>query len=422
MSDHTKVLVPLESWCYHSPEIRFKGGMIDIGLFAEALIYYDQIYINPTNPDHFSLLLSWFINQNKYSDFIAMLADGTLKIYEYSFVSAPIKIEDSWSVFNIQDSIQALPSTFAQRYLYHKSVQKCFKHARHKNKLYRALEDNVIEVKASDFGKSIENAYIDYLNSERNSHILQSFIDEISYLLNLSGLPAIKTVIKEERGKHQIIWNINIENISKLLGRDLNFNDSTPLCAAIQCNRFLWSSAQLNSDLFLGKPIGSLVGDKLFESALKNQKTQNLIGQLDAEVEFPDIRALVNSEELKLDDILLFRKKSKRFRKWLQDEGERDRNAIIAYHNQVAKEAGFTNILRKSLNLFGVLGGAYLGEIIAGNKGAVLGAAAGRGIEYLFDIASKLNSNWKPIVFGEWLKDRTKKISNSNKDGGYSQS
>jgi hypothetical protein len=49
MSNHSKVLVPLESWCYHSPEVMLNGGFLDVGLLAEALVYYDQVIITIQN-------------------------------------------------------------------------------------------------------------------------------------------------------------------------------------------------------------------------------------------------------------------------------------------------------------------------------------------------------------------------------------
>src|SRR5690606_25376929 len=122
----------------------------------------------------------------------------------------------------------------------------------------------------------------------------------------------------------------------QLLGPRLGFHLGMPLTALAICNRLIWSAAQLNLDLYLGSPMATLVGDKLYESQVKALKTENLIHQLNTEVEFPDIRRLVNQRKIGLDSILEIRKKSRKFREWLQQENDRDRNAIIAYHNEVA--------------------------------------------------------------------------------------
>jgi hypothetical protein len=148
-----------------------------------------------------------------------------------------------------------------------------------------------------------------------------------------------------------------------------------------------------------------IVGDKLYESSFRALATNKIVDSLQRAVEFPDVRNLVNEAKINLDDILLIRSKAGKFRKWLQSEGERDRDALIAYHNEVAKESGFTKVSRTTLNLFGILGGATIGGIVEnkvpGVPGVAIGALAVAGTEYLFDIAKRINQDWKPIVFGD---------------------
>ena len=71
MSDHVTALVPIESWCYNSPVLRANGSTVDLGLLAEALIYYDRVLINVANPLQFAEMLNWFIAQNKFEDFLS---------------------------------------------------------------------------------------------------------------------------------------------------------------------------------------------------------------------------------------------------------------------------------------------------------------------------------------------------------------
>lgn len=123
MTDHKKVIVPLESWCYASPHLRFNGRSIDIGLFAEALIYYDTVFVNLTNQLQFAEFLQWFERQNRLSDLMSLIEDGTIKIYDYSFATTAILKDDSYTIWNVQDEMQAKPGTFEQRYLYHPSVE-----------------------------------------------------------------------------------------------------------------------------------------------------------------------------------------------------------------------------------------------------------------------------------------------------------
>ncbi|SIQ09935.1 hypothetical protein SAMN05421647_102157 [Marinobacterium stanieri] len=157
-----------------------------------------------------------------------------------------------------------------------------------------------------------------------------------------------------------------------------------------------------------------LVGDKLYESKERIAKSGDIIEELKGKVEFPDIRALVNSDQLPLREILKIRDRAKKFRKWLQQENGRDRDAIIAYHNEVAKESGLVTAGRKTLSLFGVLGsgavGSAVGAAVAGPGGAAIGGAAGSDFGYLADVSSKVGSDWKPVIFGGWLKERIEKV------------
>ena len=153
-----------------------------------------------------------------------------------------------------------------------------------------------------------------------------------------------------------------------------------------------------------------LVGDKLYESTQRVSKTGSVIQELKAKVEFPDVRSLANSGKIDFRYILSIRKKSRKFREWLQQESERDRDAIIAYHNETAREMGLITVGRKSLSILGVIGGSaagsFLGTTIAGPVGAAVGGATGSMIGYFADIASKIGGNWKPIVFGNWFRKR----------------
>ena len=420
MSDHSKVLVPLESWCYSSPELRYQGHIIDVGLMAEALIYYDQVLINLTNAPQLAELISWFVAQNKYSDFLSLLEEGTLQIYDYSFITAAIEKDDSYSIWNIDDPVSQKPNSFEERFLYNKSIDNCFRNSRERVRLYKTLRGKVIEVKAEEFGPAINNAREDFLNPERSALLIQSLLDEIHAQLQWKKPPKVTAVLRQVGDKSRIEYSVDLAWISRKLGKNLNFHMGTPLTGIAHCNRLLWSAAQLNCDLYLGNPMGTLVGDKLFESQSKIIKVNNIIESLTFEVEFPAIRELINNGKLNLDDILSIRKNAEKFRNWLQNESERDRNAIIAYHTEVAKDSGFTKASRTMLNIFGIIGGAAIGSAVEskypGLPGAAIGAVASGGAEYLFDVARKFNQEWKPIVFGNWMENRVELLLDDLED------
>ena len=63
MSDHSAVLVPVETWAYSAPKLKGAGTNVDIGLFAEALLYYDRVLLNFTTQPQLADALRWLALQ-----------------------------------------------------------------------------------------------------------------------------------------------------------------------------------------------------------------------------------------------------------------------------------------------------------------------------------------------------------------------
>lgn len=407
MSNHKKTLVPIEVWAYNSPDLSALNLKADIGLFVESLIYYDNILLNISQPKVFADLLKWFISNHSFQDFLNLFNEGIIKIYDYAFISTAIDIHGTLSLFNIQDESQAKPASYEKRILYSKDVEDCLTHARYRTALYKAVRDNIIEVKADQFGKAIENAREDLNDTGKNNLLIQTFIDHIYKIKKLGTPPLIKTSISHlENGKQKIDYGIDLALLSNKIGREIGFHKTTPLVAIANANRLIQSASEEMCDLYIGNPMGTLIGNKLYESNLRISKSKEIIQKLNIEVDFPNIRNLVNTGVLKYQDILQIRNEAKKFREWLQLEGEKDRNALIAYHKEVSKSTGLDRGIKKGLHLFGVLGGAAVGSVMGGSLGGMVGA----GIPYLVDIATKINRGWRPIIFGDWLDNKIKKL------------
>jgi hypothetical protein len=419
MSDHKSAIVPIEAWCYQSPDVRLAGNTIDVGLFAESLLYYDHVALNVGNTDHFVELVRWFLLNSDLPTFLSLFDEGLVQIYDYAFITSAIQVEQSgtYQLMNIQDQIQSEPNTFNRRYLYSQKIDELIPKARHRKRLYESLSGRAIEVKAADFGSPIENARQDYLDPKRNALILQSFVDEMYRLRGLGKPPevAVHVTTSPDGSKHNINWNVDLNKISELAGKELGFHKGSPLVAGALTNRLLWSAAKLSADLYLSSPMSMLVGDKLYEASARTSKVNSVITDLKVAVEFPDIRGLVNQRVLPFGEVLKIRRKAKRFRDWVQLETERDRDAIIAYHHEVARESGLKSTGRASLTIFGILGGslggAIIGEKIAGVSGQTMGSVFGASLGYLTDLAAKLGTDWKPVVFGDWLRHRIAKFT-----------
>jgi hypothetical protein len=422
MSDHTRALVPVDTWLYSSPELIEQKRSVDIGLLAEALIYYDQVLVSVTNKHQFADLISLLILHGlTYSQLIDLIREGTLQVYNYAFYTLPFVHDDMIELWNIQDPILEKPNSFPERFLDSEELSRCFPDSQQMSKFCEALNGRVIEVKAAEFGGAgIENAWRDFLNPRRSELIVQTLVDDLYQLKSLGPPPKVQAVVRQStrpQQLHHITWNVDFNELTKLVGaKELTVTPTLPLSAAAISNRDIWSASRLRCDLYLPSPLSMITGDKLYEAGETLSKTQNVIDQLGARVEFPDIRRLVNDLRLDFKEVLKIREKAKRFREWLQNEGERDRDAIIAYHEEVARESGMINAGRKFLSLFGAIGvGAVGGALgtVAGTPttGAIIGGTAG-GLTYIFNIASKIRADWKPVVFGNWFKERIARLLN----------
>lgn len=412
VSDHSTAIVPIEAWCYSSPEIRHAGKSIDVGLLAEALIYYDHVLVQPTNEPQFAELIAWFVKQNRFGDLVSLIQDGTINFYCYAFLSAPILIQETghYTIMNVQDEEAAKSRIFEPRYLSYKNLKEILPHARQREKLARALRGRVIEVKAEEFGPAIENARKDFENPARSAFLVQALLNEVSRWLHIEAPSEVVVSTKTAPdGNLNITWNVDFAKFREAMGKNLGFHNASPLQGAIHSNRLLWSASKQRSDLYLASPMSSLVESKLVETSHHVKNPQLIVQELKGEVEFPDVRSLVNAGEVGLDDILTLRKKGSRFRKWLQEESEHNRNAILAYHTEVAKEVGWTRGARKTLRLVGVVAGAATGAVVggavAGIPGSVVGALAGEGLKYVMDLAASLGEGWRPVVFGNLVKE-----------------
>lgn len=418
MSDHTTAIVPLDSWCYSAPELLSAGRPVDIGLLAEALVYYDSVLINVATQPQLAEILRWFLERGTLRELLALIRGGIVRFYDYAFSTAAVLDSGTgrFSIWNIQDQAQAEPETFEQRFLYHRSVEERFPNSRQRADLYKAFRGRVIEVKAKEFGRAVDEAREDYGTPRRNALILQAFADELYRMRGLGKAPEITTIVERlgDGTARRITWNVDFAELARIAGPELNFGLGTPLTAGALSNRLIWSAAQLGCDLYLARPMAMLVGDKLYETTERAARKGSIIEELRSKVEFPDIRSLVNSDGLTFDAVLQVRDRGCKFRRWLQEEADRDRDAIIAYHNEVARELGLIAVGRKVLSMFGVMGGGALGSVVgaavAGPAGAALGGAVGTASGYAVDVAAKIGADWKPVVFGEWLRHRIQKL------------
>lgn len=409
---HTQTLVPIETWCYASPEEAIKWNKIDLWLFAESLLYYDKVMVAPSNPDIFYELLSYFHKRNQLDIFYELFDDEIIWIYDHAFISTAVSKDWEFSIWNIQDPIQERANTFKQRYLYNPKIDEILPKARHRKRLYNALEWNFIEGKASDFEVEINDARDDFGNNKRNAIIVQALVDNIYSIYNLGKSPDITVRIDSNiEWKYSITWNFDFNELNRITWNKLWLHLWVPFTALANSNRLIWTAAKLWSDLYLPSPMSQLIWNKLQESLLRNNKPQWITHILKDKTWFPDIRSLVNNWVLDFSDILKIRKEAKKFRLWLQEEWEKDRDAIFAYQNEVIESVWLEKYWKKAYQIFWVLWGGSLVWSLATTQfqdpiiGASLWTIAGSFINHLW---KKLETEWRPIVFWNWTNNYIK--------------
>jgi hypothetical protein len=419
---------------------------VDVGLLAEALIYYDRVLLvpssfpssgkvwpkdQPTPPTNrhpeepvearppFIELLNWFSARQELSEFLALLADGTVTVYHYAFTTLPmLHPNGNYSVWNAHDSEEAEQPTFIKRVVGHRSLYDVVPKARHRQKLYRVLQDKVVERKSDQFERAVENARRDISDEVASVRVVQAFVDQVrSFLPENFPERIVATAVERTPERTRITYNVNFNELGKYFAPRLDFSEATPLIGLAQSNRTLWSAALEYADLYLPAPLSVISSLKLAEGNERRMQHHYLVQTLEREVEFPDIRRLVNEGALSFREVLVIRRHARSFRAWLQTRAERDSNALWAYHNEVAVAAGLTRAGRKVLRMFGALVGPAsalgaqsvgLSLLEAGVIGTVTAGLAPplveKGVDYVFDLASKLDQEWKPVVFGDWAK------------------
>jgi hypothetical protein len=190
-----------------------------------------------------------------------------------------------------------------------------------------------------------------------------------------------------------------------------------PIIGEAHSNRLIWTASKYFIDLYLGDVMSTVVGNKLLECNLQTNKNQIVVSQLHDKVMFPDIRKLVNNGELDITTVMNIRKHGKKFRQWLQQEAEKDRDTVIAYHEETIKASGITKVTASTLKMFGNLlqfGPQFYTAVNPNLIAPIVAAGAGIGGGFLTKIGNALDKEWRPVFFGNWVINEISKKNNKN--------
>lgn len=410
-NNHTTAIVPIEVWAYNSPYLVLKKMKNDIGLFAEALIYYDQVYVVIQSEAQFYDFVFYFEKQGKINLLIDLIRSGVVKFYHYSYLTALVNKDNVFHFVNIQDTEQEKKNVFLDRIIYKSNIEK-FTHANKRSKIYSCVAENYIEEKATGNDLAIINSREGSHDKHKCDMLLQSFLNNFYIKLNLGHAPIVDSKVENKKYDDEELWRTNwyfdFRKINELSENQIDFRNEMPFLGLANSNKFLYSAAKNNFDLFLGDVMSDVTGNTIAEANAKSNSIKKTIDMLESKVEYPDIRTAVNSNILNIETVIQIRNKAKKFRNWLQSGADRDRDQIIAYHNEVSKELGFSKFAAGTLKLFGFIFkyGYPIYEITSPTKNAVsIGSSpfVGTFLDYL---ANKIDEKWAPVVFGEWVKKK----------------
>jgi hypothetical protein len=313
-----------------------------------------------------------------------------------AFASVPLQDRSTgkFLLVNLQSQEQADdPHSFESTIL---AKLRTSLHSHKQRRVLKALRRNAVELKADQYAGMVDNVRADLEDPKRCALALQVVLDETYDLLGLQESPTIVAEVVRRGDDVTYTWkNIQLDALGPRIG-DPTFGAHSPFTGALAASKVVWAAERQNCDLYLASPLSRLAGDKLYEAMDAAGKAQSVIEQLQESVAFPDVHALFTTDQLSLGDALRLRLKAGRFRTWLQDEAGRDRDAVIAYHHEVAQEAGFVRNVRKVLRL-----ASYAAPVVAHQVGVLEGVA----YRFVLEVAARYREGWKPVMFGNWARE-----------------
>ena len=177
---------------------------------------------------------------------------------------SPVLNGGTYSLWNVQDELQAQPGTFEARVLSHPAVTAVFGNARQREKLYKACRGQ-IEAHAGDFTRRWYRERAQRPDGPGTCSSRGSNFGGCGARSTTAGhsAPRLATIGTNPNGSQSLTVNINLVEPAKVAGPGFNLHLGVPLSGIAASNRLLQSASSLRSDLYSPWPMSGLVGDKL---------------------------------------------------------------------------------------------------------------------------------------------------------------
>jgi hypothetical protein len=169
-------------------DVRDNGARIDIGLMAEALLYYDHVYIDVCSSDGMAAFLRELFQRDCYREVRELFETGVLRVASHTFGIAPVMTMDGttsiWgALLHGYDK-----KSFTERHVTPEVVAAC-----HTKKamewMLATMTSRLREFHSSTFEEAIQEARRDAQVPERAALSLQVYVDELWRLRKVPGQP-----------------------------------------------------------------------------------------------------------------------------------------------------------------------------------------------------------------------------------------
>lgn len=391
---------------------------LDIGRLAEALLYYDRVYVICGSSIDWSQVISWFSRSGAIQSLLQMAHDGTLIPCHHQFVAGAFTEGD------VQGGMVFISNTSSsdlgfRAWACYPAARRSLGMGRTAKEVVNALCSQAIEYSAPQFEPSIREAERTFFTPRRASLFMDTWLSTVYRMQGRHRAPTVEratitpTPLKNGGNGHRVEFVLQPDSAAELSSYGITLPGAEYLLGDIShTNISIETAKRLGSDIWPAELCATFHAEKLLEASLVSNRSESDVSILKYEADFPDVRLLVNEGRLTAADIVAIRPSCARFRKWLGERGPRDASAIVAYHEEAASLLGLSNGAKRLLRMVGLtVAGTALGFVAAKyshdpSTSLVTGAAVGPVSEYLLGLSNGFKTGWSPAVFNAELSSR----------------
>lgn len=407
-----EVYVPLNCWAFQSPDEDEAGHKANLGALAEALLYYERVWLELSSPEQLAWLISRLAASGSLSDFCSAVSDGEVSFFVRNFFLLPATGRGGttrlWYVSDPRND----DHYFSRDVLRSEVVREAFPAPRVFREFARAAESSVVLAGSVAFQGAIDAAHLSLQDPRRVQQLGQHLADWHFRRKFGREAPLLKCgLVRTSPAAYNLEWSPSIESLESALGYELTgLRRHLPMSAMGEVHHLARTASILDSDIWGPPVMGGAVNDWLTEvsdpvsGSASTLEVRRVLG-------LPDIARSVNSGQIPLATVLRWRTRSQKFRTWLQTIDPADVDELAAAIDDGAANLPATKAQRVAVDyaLHSAAAAATYGivETLAPGAGigaGVLAAVASKSFGDAGVLTGRLVAGWSPTVFSRWLR------------------